>query len=61
MAKKEWTAIVRMITAPPWIVSKEGCSLIINHTQIGPKIVSNKDQKAPSFAEFCNVNGGLEV
>ena len=28
---------------------------------INPKIVSNKDQKAPSFAEFCNVNGGLEV
>ena len=33
---------VIMITAPPMIVSKVGCSLTTNQTQIGPIIVSSK-------------------
>ena len=48
MAKKEWIAIVKMIMAPPWIVSKEGCSLITNQTQTGPNIVSNRKNKLTS-------------
>ena len=39
-----------MITAPPCIVSRLGCSLIINHTQIGPIIVSNKKNRFTSAA-----------
>ena len=39
-----------MITAPPCIVSRLGCSLIINHTQIGPIIVSSKKNKLTSAA-----------
>ena len=39
-----------IITAPPCIVSRLGCSLIINHTQIGPIIVSNKKNKFTSAA-----------
>ncbi len=45
MANKEWIAIVKMITKPPCIVSREGCSLITSHTQIGPNTVSNKKNK----------------
>ncbi len=48
MAKKEWIAIVMMITIPPKIVSDEGCSLITRHTQIGPKIVYSKKNKVTS-------------
>ena len=43
-------AIAVMITAPPWIVSRLGCSLIINHTQIGPIIVSSKKNRLTSAA-----------
>ena len=48
MARNEWIAIVKIITIPPWIVSNEGCSLITNHTQIGPNIVSNKKKRFTS-------------
>ena len=37
-----------MITDPPKIVSKLGCSLITSHTQIGPSIVSNKKKRLTS-------------
>ena len=49
-AKKEWVAIVITITTPPKMVSKLGCSLIINHTQSGPKIVSSKKKRFTSAA-----------
>ena len=39
-----------MITAPPWMVSRLGCSLIINQTQIGPIIVSNRKNRFTSAA-----------
>ena len=42
--------MVSMITAPPLMVSRLGCSLIINQTQIGPIIVSNKKNKLTSAA-----------
>ena len=35
---------------PPYIVSILGCSLIINQTQIGPIIVSNKKKRLTSAA-----------
>ena len=35
---------------PPWIVSIEGCSFIINQTQIGPKIVSSRKNRFTSAA-----------
>ena len=47
-AKKEWTAIVKMIIEPPKMVSKLGCSLITSHTQIGPSIVSSKKKRLTS-------------
>ena len=46
----EWIAMAVMITAPPCIVSRLGCSLIISHTQIGPIMVSNKKNKLTSAA-----------
>ena len=42
--------MVRIITAPPKIVSKLGCSLIISQTQNGPIIVSSKKNKFTSSA-----------
>ena len=36
--------------APPWRVSILGCSFIINQTQIGPIIVSNKKKRFTSAA-----------
>ena len=42
--------MVKIITAPPIIVSMLGCSLITNHTQKGPKIVSSKKNKLTSAA-----------
>ena len=47
-----------MITAPPCIVSRLGCSLIINHTQIGPIIVSNKKNR---FTSAAGMNLGAMV
>ena len=47
---KKRTAIVTIITIPPRIVSVVGCSLIINQTQIGPMIVSNKKKRFTSAA-----------
>ena len=47
-----------MITAPPWIVSRLGCSLIISHTQIGPIIVSSKKNK---FTSAAGINLGAMV
>ena len=42
--------MVKIIIIPPWRVSKLGCSLIINQTQIGPMMVSNKKNKFTSAA-----------
>ena len=42
--------MVRIITTPPWRVSILGCSFIINQTQIGPIIVSNKKNRLTSAA-----------
>ena len=42
--------MVSMIIAPPTIVSKLGCSLITNQTQIGPKIVSRRKKRLTSAA-----------
>ena len=39
-----------MITMPPKIVSKLGCSLITNHTQTGPSIVSSRKKRLTSAA-----------
>jgi hypothetical protein len=39
-----------IMTTPPCIVSRLGCSLIISQTQIGPIIVSNKKNKFTSAA-----------
>ena len=39
-----------MITAPPIIVSMLGCSLITNHTHIGPSMVSNRKKRLTSAA-----------
>ena len=49
---------VIMITAPPMIVSKVGCSLTINQTQIGPIIVSNKKNR---FTSSAGINLGAIV
>ena len=46
----EWIAMAVIITTPPCIVSRLGCSLIISQTQIGPIIVSNKKNKFTSAA-----------
>ena len=62
-AKNEWIAIVVTITLPPKIVSKLGCSLITNHTQRGPNIVSSKKKRFTSGAviylgaKVTNTNG----
>ena len=48
--KIEWIAIVTTIIEPPKIVSKLGCSLITNHTQRGPKIVSSRKKRLTSAA-----------
>ena len=42
--------MVIIITKPPKIVSRLGCSLITSHTQIGPIIVSSKKNKFTSAA-----------
>ena len=47
---KEWIAMAVIITTPPCMVSRLGCSLIISHTQIGPIIVSNKKNRFTSAA-----------
>ena len=47
---KEWIAMAVIMTTPPCMVSRLGCSLIISHTQIGPIIVSNKKNKLTSAA-----------
>ena len=39
-----------MIIIPPIIVSRLGCSLITNHTQIGPNIVSKRKKRFTSAA-----------
>ena len=49
---------VIMITTPPMIVSKVGCSLITNQTQIGPIIVSNKKNR---FTSSAGINLGAIV
>ena len=41
---------MEIITTPPISVSILGCSLITNHTQIGPNIVSSKKNKFTSAA-----------
>ena len=49
-AKAEWIPIVVIITPPPMMVSRLGCSLITNHTQKGPKMVSSKKKRFTSAA-----------
>ena len=44
--------MVSIIIEPPWIVSKVGCSLMNNHTQIGPMIVSSKKNRLTSAADI---------
>ena len=51
-AKKECIPIVIIITTPPIIVCRLGCSLIITHTQIGPNITSSKKNKFTSGADI---------
>ena len=41
---------MKIIIIPPYIVSILGCSLIINQTQIGPKIVSKRKKRLTSAA-----------
>ena len=43
-------AIVIIITNPPCNASMLGCSLIINHTHIGPIMVSSKKNRLTSSA-----------
>ena len=50
--------MVATITAPPIIVSKLGCSFIINQTQIGPIIVSSKKKR---FTSAAGINLGAIV
>ena len=50
--------MVATITAPPSIVSKLGCSFIINQTQIGPIIVSSKKKR---FTSAAGINLGAIV
>ena len=50
--------MVATIMAPPIIVSKLGCSFIINQTQIGPIIVSNKKKR---FTSAAGINLGAIV
>ena len=47
-----------IMIAPPWMVSRLGCSLITNHTQIGPIIVSSKKNK---FTSAAGMNLGAMV
>ena len=47
-----------MITIPPISVSTLGCSFIINQTQIGPIIVSNKKNR---FTSAAGINLGAIV
>ena len=51
-------AIVKIIITPPWSVSILGCSFIINQTQIGPIIVSNRKNK---FTSSAGINLGAIV
>ena len=51
-ARNECIAIVIIIIDPPIIVCMLGCSLIINHTQIGPKMTSSKKNKLTSGADI---------
>jgi len=55
---KEWIAMAVIITIPPCMVSRLGCSLIISHTQIGPIIVSNKKNR---FTSAAGMNLGAMV
>ena len=50
--------MVATITAPPSIVSKLGCSFIINQTQIGPIIVCSKKKR---FTSAAGINLGAIV
>ena len=50
--------MVNNIMLPPRIVSILGCSLIINHTQIGPMIVSSKKKR---FTSSAGINLGAIV
>ena len=50
MASNECIAMVMIITKPPRIVSRDGCSLITIQTQRGPKIVSSKKNILTSAA-----------
>ena len=49
--KKRVNCYVSIIIEPPCIVSKVGCSLMNNHTQIGPIIVS-KGKRLTSAADI---------
>ena len=44
--------MVNIIIEPPCIVSKVGCSLMNNHTQIGPIIVSKRKNRLTSAADI---------
>ena len=50
--------MVVIMTKPPCKASILGCSFIINHTQIGPIIVSNKKNK---FTSSAGINLGAIV
>ena len=50
--------MVVIIIAPPCIVSMLGCSLITNHTQIGPIIVSSRKNR---FTSSAGINLGAIV
>ena len=51
-------AIVKIMIIPPWSVSILGGSFIINQTQIGPIIVSNRKNK---FTSSAGINLGAIV
>ena len=42
--------MVNIITSPPTIVSRLGCSFITNQTQMGPKMVSRRKNRLTSSA-----------
>ena len=50
--------MVVIITKPPCKASMLGCSLIINHTQIGPIIVSSRKNR---FTSSAGINLGAIV
>ena len=49
-SKKVWVIIIKIMTNPPIIVFIDGCSLITNQTQIGPRIVSKIKNISTSYA-----------